>query len=174
VEFPTVMNELEVLDYGPGFGPVGGFLSVLPPLRGASYQMLVPKPDRDGIDAPGIRPIETRAPIGTNMGWNVRAPGNRSPNLCGLSGSFIPFATTKAERLANGDPRKSLQERYKSHAGYVKAVAKAAQDLVHERFLLQEDATTFIQAAHASEVLRGVCAGSEDDDGECGGDHEGN
>jgi hypothetical protein len=174
VEFPTVMNELEVLDYGPGFGPVGGFLSVLPPLRGASYQMLVPKPDRDGIDAPGIRPIETRAPIGTNMGWNVRAPGNRSPNLCGLSGSFIPFATTKAERLANGDPRKSLQERYKSHAGYVEAVAKAAQDLVHERFLLQEDATTFIQAAQASEVLRGVCAGSEDDDGECGGDHEGN
>jgi hypothetical protein len=48
VEFPTVMNELEELDYGPGFGSVGGFLSVLPPLRGASYQMLVPKPDRDG------------------------------------------------------------------------------------------------------------------------------
>jgi hypothetical protein len=69
----------------------------------------------------------TRAPLGTNMGWNVRAPGSRSANLCGLSGSFIPFATTKAERVASGDPRKSLEERYKSHAGYVKAVEKAAR-----------------------------------------------
>jgi hypothetical protein len=81
------------------------------------------------------------------MGWNVRAPGSRSANLCGLSGSFIPFATTKAERVASGDPRKSLEERYKSQAGYVKAVMK-------ERFLIEEDAARFIHDAEASSVLR--------------------
>jgi hypothetical protein len=118
--------------------------------------VLVPRPDRDGIDAPGIRPIETRAPLGTNTGWNVRAPGRRAPNLCGLSGSFIPFATTQADRLANGDPRKSLEERYEDHDGYVEAVARAARDLVGERFLLEEDALAFVRAAEASDVLRDV------------------
>ena len=88
------------------------------------------------------------------MGWNVRAPGFRAPNLCGLSGSFIPFATTKTERLAKGDPRQSLQERYKNHEGYVDAVEKAAAELLRERFLLQEDADRFISDAKASSVLK--------------------
>jgi len=84
----------------------------------------------------------------------VRASGFRAPNLCGLMGSFIPFATTKAERLAAGDPRKSLEERYKDHDGFVKEVEKAAKKLVHERFLLQEDAETYIHTAEASSVLK--------------------
>ena len=166
VEFPRALNELEVLDYGPGFGSRGGRLTVLPPALGSSYNVLVPRPDRDGIDAPGIRPIETRAPLGTNMGWNVRAPGRRSPNLCGLSGSFIPFATTQADRLSSGDPRKSLEERYEDHDGYVEAVARAARELVSERFLLEEDALSFVRAAEASNVLRDVATGSDDTDGE--------
>jgi hypothetical protein len=33
-------------------------------------------------------------------------------------------------------------------------VRKAAMDLVHDRFLLQEDANTWIKAAEASNVLR--------------------
>jgi hypothetical protein len=66
----------------------------------------------------------------------------------------MPFATTKAERMADGDPRKSLEERYKDHDGFVKAVEKAAKHLVKERFLLEEDAETFISAAEASDVLR--------------------
>jgi hypothetical protein len=78
----------------------------------------------------------------------------RAPDLCALSGSFIPFATTKAERLASGDPRKSLEERYKDHDGFVKAVRKAAKELVKERFLLEEDAERFISAAEESDVLR--------------------
>jgi hypothetical protein len=98
--------------------------------------------------------MEIRVPLGTNVGWNVRAPGFRAPNLCGLNGSFIPFATTKAERLAKGDPRKSLQERYKNHEGYVDTVEKAAAELVRERFLLQEDADHFIGDAKASSVLK--------------------
>ncbi len=44
---------------------------------------------------------------------------------------------------------------------------------MQERFLLEEDANTFIQAAQVSDVLRGVCEGSGDD-GECGGNNDGN
>ena len=67
---------------------------------------------------------------GTNTGWNVRAAGRRAPNLCGLSGSWFPFARTKADRLASGDPRRSLQERYHDHDGYVRAVERAARKIV--------------------------------------------
>ena len=81
-------------------------------------------------------------------------PVFRAPNLCGLSGSFIPFATTEAERLAKGDQRESLQERYKNHEGYVDAVQKAAAELVRERFLLREDADRYISDAKASSVPR--------------------
>jgi len=154
VHFPPMLNELELLDFGPLFGSDGGVLTELPPLLGPSYKIFAPKPDADGLDIAGIRPMEIRVPVGTNVGWNVRAPGFRAPNLCGLNGSFIPFATTKAERVAKGDPRKSLQERYKNHEGYVQAVQRAAAELVSERFLLQEDADRFISDAKASSVLK--------------------
>jgi Alpha/beta hydrolase domain len=154
VEFPSVLNELELLNFGPVFDSEGGRLTVLPPLIGPSYQVLVPKPDDDGQDLAGIRPIEIRVPLGTHTGWNLRAPGFRAPNLCSLSGSYIPFATTEAERLANGDPRQSLEERYGDHAGYLRAVRRAGLQLLRQGFLIQEDADRFISAAEASDVLR--------------------
>ena len=154
VNFPTMMNELELLDYGPKFNSEGGKLAHLPPVLGPSYKVFVPKPNLDGLDIAGVRPMEIRVPLGTNTGWNMRAPGFRAPNLCGLNGSFIPFANTKAERLAAGDPRKSLQERYKNHDGYVKAVKQAAKKLMEERFLLEGDAQLFISTAEASKILK--------------------
>ena len=154
VSFPTVMNEYELLDFGPEFGPLGGVLTLQPPRLGPSYMMFVPKTDKDGLDIAGIRPLQIRVPLATNTGWNVRAPGHRAPNLCGLTGSVFSFPETRAERLAAGDPRKSVEERYRDHDGFVKAVEKAAKHLVHERFLLEEDADTFNSAAEASDVLR--------------------
>lgn len=154
VQFPQFLNEMRVLDYGPEFGPQGGRLTILPPLPGASYKILVPQVDKDGMNVAGIRPMEVRVPIATLTGWNIRAPGFRAPNLCALSGSYIPFAATKAERLASGDPRKSLQERYKDHDGYVKAVEKASKKLMQDGFLLEEDAARFIRAAESSDVLK--------------------
>ena len=147
VNFPTVVNELAVPNFGPGFQSTGGRLTQLPPALGARYQVFVPKSDRDGLDIGGIRPMETAAPTATITGWNVRAAGRRAPDLCGLSGSFIPFARTKAQRQASGDPRLSLEERYGSSAGFVKAVEAASRKLVSERFLLQEDADRYIKAA---------------------------
>ena len=115
---------------------------------------MVPKTDSDGLDLGGIRAVEVAAPVATLTGWNMRAAGHRRPELCELNGSYIPFAKTKAEREQRGDPRPSLEERYRDHAGYVKAVAAAARQLVKERFLLQEDADRYIEAAKGSDVLR--------------------
>jgi hypothetical protein len=147
------LNVLEVLDFGPLFGPEGGVQTILPPIHGRPYLVLVPAPDRDGVGEGGVNSILTRAPLGSNFGWNPRS-GFRAPDQCTLNGSFIPFATTKKDRVASGDSRLSLEERYKDHDGFVKAVEKATKQLVKEGFLLETDADALVQAAIDSNVLR--------------------
>lgn len=144
VTLPSALNGLDVLDFGPGFGPQGGVESRLPPARGLSYGILVPRPGPDGIATAGIRTMMTRLPLGTNTGWNVRSAA-RAPDLCGLDGSFLPFARTEADR--GGDPRPSLQARYTDKAGFAAAEQKAAAQLVQERFMLKVDAEKFDAAA---------------------------
>jgi hypothetical protein len=94
------------------------------------------------------------APVATTTGWALRRDELGGPDGCESDGQHIPFARTKAERLANGDPRRSLEERYKDHAGYVQAVAKAARKLQKDGFLIEEDVQAFIAEAEASDVLR--------------------
>ena len=154
ISYPHVVNEYELLDFGPQLGKLGGIRTIEPPIVGPSYAVLVPKPNKDGINIAGIHQVETAVPLGTLTGWNLRSAGHRPGNLCSLSGIFIPFAKTRAERLASGDPRRSLEERYQDHAGYVKAVDKATRKLVHDRLLLEEDARRYVDAAAASDVLK--------------------
>lgn len=153
-EPPEVMAGLDILDFGPEFGPEGGRMTQLPPVHGAAYALFVPRPDADGIAVGAHRPMEAAAPTGTNVGWNVRREGCRAGDLCGLEGAFVPFARTKADRLASGDPRLSLEERYGDHAGFVAAVRAAADDLVQARFMLPADAQAWIAAAGESDVLK--------------------
>ena len=71
-----------------------------------------------------------------------------------MTGSFFPFAKTRDERLASGDPRRSLEERYGDHTGFVQAVRRAATDAVARRHLLAEDAEVIITMAEDSDILR--------------------
>ena len=138
-----VVDRLHPLDYGTGYaaGETGGVISVEPPRIGsASYNILVPQVDADGIDIGGIRDVYLRAPIGTYTGWNLFAEGRFEDGFCIFSGSFVPFAATRTEREAAGDPRPSLEERYPTRQAYVQAVKSATADLVARRFLLDEDA----------------------------------
>jgi hypothetical protein len=153
VLFPPMMNELELLDFGPAFGPVGGKLGPKPPRLGAKYTMFVPKPNEDGLDVGGVRPLEIRVPVGTHTGWNGRNAESRAPNLCALDGAFIAFRATRQERERAGDPRRSLEERYASGAGYVKAVEDAARTLIQERFLIEEDAARAVKAAEGANLF---------------------
>jgi hypothetical protein len=154
VSFPTVYDTYQLLEFGPRFGPQGGVLTVEPPLNGPSYAIRLPQTDAIGIHLAGVHQIESRVPLGTSTGWNIRSPAHRGPNLCVLTGSYFPFAATKAERLLSGDPRPSLQETYVNHDGFVNAVRAAARELVRERFLLEADADTDVDAAEASNVLQ--------------------
>jgi hypothetical protein len=93
-----------------------------------------------------------QAPLGTYTGWNIRKAGFSEGDSCDLTGAFIPFFKTKADRLAAGDSRPSLEERYPTHAAYVAKVTAAANQLVKQRLLLQQDADLIISQANAAAV----------------------
>jgi hypothetical protein len=138
----------DLWDFGPDFDK--GFLSVLPPrLVGTPYSVFVPKADADGNDIAGIRLPEVSVPAATYTGWALRADGLDG---CDANGQKIVFAKTKAERLAKGDPRPSLEERYADHAAYVERVRQAAIALRDARFMLEEDVAATVAGADAASV----------------------
>jgi hypothetical protein len=98
--------------------------------------MKVPKVDADGNEVGGVPSVMRDAPFATYMGWNVTSAGLfHAGQVCNYTGGMIPFANTQAERLASGDPRLSLQERYGSHNGYVAAVIAAANNAACKGYL---------------------------------------
>jgi hypothetical protein len=119
---------------------VPGALSVLP--------FIVPQVDADGNDVGGIRLPEQAVPLGTYTDWAFRSEQTGASNtLVAMAGSYIPFAKTKSDREKSHDPRLSVEERYGSRAEYVRRVEEAANKLVKERFLLQEDVKPIVEAA---------------------------
>lgn len=141
VTYNGIYNYLRVTDY-----------SVVPPKQGPAYGLLVPKGDQDGNSLAGIRLPALEAPIATYTGWNLRAAGFAEDEMCAFGGSYIPFAKTAAERRSAGDPRKSLEERYRNHADYVRKFTRAAWKLVREGYLLPQDAEAQIAEAKALEL----------------------
>jgi hypothetical protein len=144
VAYTGVASVRELYDYGSEFDR--GVITRWPPApTGRAYPTLVPKVTADGIDLPGVQLPDVAVPVGTYTGWNLLATAPKDE--CSAMGSFIPFAVTKEQRIAVGDPRPSLEERYGTHSRYVAAVEAAANRLVAERFLLPEDATAYVEAA---------------------------
>ena len=155
VKFVADNDPLHVQDYGRDYNAAdtSGILSGDPPkLSTARYGTLVAQVDADGNDLGGIRNIFAAVPIGTYTGWNYFNKEFFEDGFCTLSGSFIPFAPTKQERLAAADPRPSIEERYPTKEAYVAAFRKAADDLVAQRFLLPDDAIRLLAEAERDGV----------------------
>lgn len=120
---------------------------------GPQPRVLVPQVDADGVDLGGIRIPEVAVPLGTALGWNLYEDEARQGQLASLVGSFIPFAKTKAERLANRDPRPSLDERYANKDDYVTRFRAAIDALVAQGFVRAEDAARYAQIAATTKVF---------------------
>jgi hypothetical protein len=139
----------------PGFALPPGANLIIPPVDWVDpparidnvYRTLVCAVDADGNEVAGLRLPPIAVPLGTYTGWNVyRAqPGE----LADRDGSLIPFARTKEECHAAGDPRPSLAERYGTRHAYVAKITAAAAALVAERLLLPADAAAYVAAARA-------------------------
>lgn len=158
------INPVLDYDWGPDFNPTDatGVPTNIPPPIKQVIRMLVPRVDADGNELGGVPVVLRDAPLGTYLGWNVTAASSvangprpfHQGQICDYVGGMIPFAKTKADRLLTGDPRLSLEERYKDHKGYVDAVKAAAANAVAKGFLLPADAALLISEADASKVLQ--------------------
>jgi hypothetical protein len=128
--------------------------SMQPPTSAGAYPVWVTAVDQDGNSIAGIRHPFLQVPMGTFTGWNLRSEGNALNELCSLTGSYLPFARTAADRIALGDPRLSLEERYPSHEAYIDKVGFAAEVLHQQGFLLEEDVARIIEEADNAGVGR--------------------
>jgi hypothetical protein len=94
-------------------------------------------------------------PLATYTGWALRS-GIWANDGCEASGQYIPFAATSAARMAAGDPRPSVQERYASYDVYRRQLVLAVDKLVRDRFLICDDTqgimTRLLQAGLAAGV----------------------
>jgi hypothetical protein len=144
---PDNLHQLYVQDFGPDVER--GMFSKEPPEEDAAreYTVLVPQIDADGLEITGLRTPDVEVPLATYAGWNLRPEDSAGRDQAGIMGSMFPFARNEAERAANGDPRASIAARYASKAQYVRQVVLAAQRLVEQRVLLDEDADRYVEAA---------------------------
>ena len=147
VRVPERPHKAYRVDYGNEFESAG-IISKEPPEVGAAYPVLVPQVDPDGNEIGGIRMPEIEVPLATYTGWNLYSDAyGPETEVAHMSGSYIPFAMTPAERESNADPRPSIDERYDSRAEYLGLYAEAAIRLINEGYLLREDLPELLERA---------------------------
>jgi hypothetical protein len=179
------VNAVLDYDFGPDFiyNDMSGVISKEPPAIKQVLPTLVPRVDQDGneIASGGVPSVLFQAPLGTYLGWNIRAAGFYKGQICDFTGGYSPFAKTQAERIANHDERLSLQERYGTKQGYLCLVTRAANRATAERYLMAADrervlaqataaAGSFLPDRDASttssedkEIGDSLCSGSEEE-----------
>ncbi|MFI4947623.1 MAG: alpha/beta hydrolase domain-containing protein [Alphaproteobacteria bacterium] len=144
----------------PGFAVPPGANPIVPPVDWvdppetsppAPYATYVSAVDGDGNEVSGILLPPIAVPLGTYTGWNLYRA--QPDELADRDGSLIPFAGTRAEREAAGDPRSSIAERYRTREAYAARVEAAAAALVAERLLLPADAEAYVAAARDCDRL---------------------
>jgi Alpha/beta hydrolase domain len=144
VNKPHEANEGYRLNFGPNWRE--GILSIEPPKVGKPFPVLVPRVDSDGNELDGVRLPEITVPLATYASWNLRDPSIGAPDQrVSFEASFLPFARTAGERQKTGDPRKSIAERYTSRDDYLARYAHAVDDLVKQRWILEEDRSALLR-----------------------------
>jgi hypothetical protein len=156
-------------DWGPQYdhSEANGVPTNAPPPILNVIKMLVPRVDQDGNEIGGIPTVLNDAPLGTYLGWNITSgPSDaqydgrpfHAGQVCNYVGGMVPFAKTKAQRVASNDPRPSLEERYGTRENWLEGVRAAANEMVAQRYLLKADADAMIAQAEASNILKALPA----------------
>ncbi|MDZ4684455.1 MAG: alpha/beta hydrolase domain-containing protein [Planctomycetaceae bacterium] len=140
VRYPEIIHEPLWLFRGPRWH-TERIIDVQPPQVLGHYRVLAPKCDADGNELGCLLPPEVAVPVATYTGWNLRRPEVGAANeLVSLTGSYLPFPVTDADQKTLGDPRRSVQSRYGSHAEYVALFTAECQRLQAAGYLIVEDA----------------------------------
>ena len=138
------------LDYGPEQHL--GRTTTLPAVQGEEYPALVSDVDECFNEVAGIRLPDLSVPVATYTGWNPRHSDIGNTGLMigitgGLVGWTLPLPRTRADREASGDPRPSVEESYESRDDYLARVRAAAEALVAEGYVLEEDVEGIVERA---------------------------
>jgi hypothetical protein len=140
VRYPEVIQRPSLLDLGPDFAS-RGLITVEPPRLVGHHVVRVPRSGPDGNDLGTLLVPEVAVPLATYTGWNLRRRDvGAEAMLANLTGSYIPLPRTRADRQKTGDPRLSVEERYRSFDVYRQRFEAACKDLTKGRYLLAEDA----------------------------------
>jgi Alpha/beta hydrolase domain len=140
----TSVHRAYRVDYGPRFVPEG-IVTEEPPKVGKPFPILVPQVDADGNGVAGVRMPELSVPLATYTGWNLfNARSGPTDVLSSMQGSYIPLLRTRVERERTNDPRPSIEERYRDKDHYLTLVTKAAQELVDQGLVLEEDVSVIV------------------------------
>jgi acetyl esterase/lipase len=139
VRYPGVIQQPSFLDFGPRWHSER-IIDNQPPIARGDYRVMVPRCGADGNELACLSPPEVAVPVATFTGWRLRSEAAGAPNeLVSLAGSYIPFPTTKSEREKNGDPRRSLEERYATLERYLAQLETKCLELQKAGYLLPED-----------------------------------
>ena len=149
VAFPAIPGVASPRELSAGARVPNPYNPAPPPAAaGWPLPLLVPQVDEDGNERAGIRLPEVAVPLATYTGWNFRKSAIGSPDeLVSLLGASIPFPATRAAREAAKDPRRSIEERYRSQEDYLQRVEQAADALVKAGYLLVDDEPRILQRA---------------------------
>jgi len=131
-------------------GQAGKGIGTYPVEEGERYPSFVAAVNEDLNELGGVRLPDLTVPVGTHTGWNPRDPETGAPDLImPMQGMTLFFHRTRAEREAAGDARPSLEERYVSRDDYLERVRAATNELVEQRYVLEEDVETIMADAGA-------------------------
>ncbi|MCB9080562.1 MAG: cyanophycinase [Lewinellaceae bacterium] len=169
VQVPQVTNHPYRADYGDRWPQ--GIIDRQPPLLGYAFPVVVPALDELGNERSGIQSVELRVPLATYTPWSLRRGYPAAQNeLIDFRGYWLPLPATEAIRRATGDPRSSIEALYPTPEAFQQEVAKAANQLIQEGFLLPEDRTAvaarqqqywdFLHPAGAKAPTKGPANGS--------------
>lgn len=153
IRYPEAINQPEARDYGPEFLPRRQITLHPPEVRG-EYRVLVARSGADDNETGVLLLPSVAVPVATFTGWNLRSTSiGAESELLSLAGGYIPFPRTAEVRIATGDPRLSVRERYTSFDAYLEQYTAAARQLIDERYVLEEDFDLLLEQARQNEAL---------------------
>jgi len=139
VGLPAAPHKAYRVDYGPEFA-TRGIVTIEPPEVASAFPILVPQVDADGNETGGLKMPGVAVPLATYTGWNLfGSEFGPEDVLSSMQGSYIPFPRTIVDRQQSSDPRRPIEERYRSREQYVGLVSEAALRLIDEGYLLAQD-----------------------------------
>jgi hypothetical protein len=139
VAYPDVIHQPAMLDRGPKWDSER-IATIEPPQIKGSYVVRVPGHEPDGNERGCLNLPAISVPVATYTSWNMRdASIGAAGDLLSLQGGYIPFPLTREARQQAKDPRPSLEERYKGFEDYERRYMEAAERLVAQRYVLEED-----------------------------------